>query len=102
MTQDQNHPLYMNDRDRLNMLISKSVPDGSDLVDLARLFIRYEDFPGCKDIMVDLEKLLRLWNLNRDELNKRTRQLWEEGFNPSAISNEAIGSGFDTSDSGNT
>ena len=101
MSQDQNHPLYLTDRDHVNRLISKPQPSNSDLIDLARLLIRYEDFPGAQDIKLDLEKLMRLWKLNRKELNDKTLEIWKNGFNPSTSANETIGSGFDTSDSTN-
>ena len=102
MSQDQNHPLYLTDRDHLDRLSSKSVPSSSDLVDLARLLIRYDDFPGAEDIKLDLDKLLRIWNLNRKTLNEQTRKIWKEGFDPSRSTNDSIGSGFDTSDTSNS
>ena len=43
----QNHPLYETDRDLLNRLISKNNPAEEDLVDIARLLLRYEGFPGA-------------------------------------------------------
>ncbi len=100
MVEDQNHPLYLQDRDLTNRLISKETPNNNDLVDLARLFNRYEDFPGATDLKLDLEKILKLWKFNRDELNVKTRTIWNEGFRPTISSEEEVGSGFDTSDKG--
>ena len=61
----QNHPLYETDRDLLNRLISKNNPAEEDLIDLARLFMRYEDFPGAKDIQMDMVKILKLWGITK-------------------------------------
>ena len=94
----QNHPLYQTDRDRLNHLLAKKSPDDSDLVDLARLFIRYEGFPGANDLQADLEKVLKLWTMSRETLNIRTKEIWKKGFKMRDQSIDVVGSGFDTSD----
>ena len=95
----QNHPLYETDRLLLNRLISKNNPAEADLIDLARLFMRYEDFPGAKDIQIDLVKILKLWGITRDQLNSSTRSIWAKGFRPGVSSEEMLGSSFDTSES---
>ena len=94
----QNHPLYQTDRDLLNRLISKNNPSEEDLIDLGRLFLRYEDFPGAKDIQMDLVKTLKLWRITREELNDSTRKIWAKGFRPGSSSEEMLGSSFDTSE----
>ncbi|MFM7471345.1 MAG: DUF3288 family protein, partial [Nodosilinea sp.] len=52
-TQDQQHPQYKNDRQVVSQLL---LADRSDLnlVELARLIIRYDGFPGARDIQSDL------------------------------------------------
>ena len=95
---EQNHPLYSKDRDQIDRLLAKESPDDSDLVDLARLFLRYEDFPGAADLQDDMSKTLRLWGLSRQELNEKTRRIWKDGFRPGSQTDEVVGSGFDTSD----
>ena len=55
----QNHPLYLMDRDHVNRLLAKEVPNDEDLIDIARLFIRYEGFPGAKDLQMDMKKILK-------------------------------------------
>jgi hypothetical protein len=41
--------------------------------------------------------VLRLWKLDREALQDRTRALWAAGFRPGpAAPAEAVGSGFDT------
>ena len=93
----QNHPLYSTDRDLLNRLISKNKPAEEDLIDLARLFMRYEDFPGAKDIQMDMVKILKLWGITKEDLNKSTRKIWAKGYRSGSTSEEMLGSSFDTS-----
>ncbi len=94
----QNHPLYSIDRDNLDRLLSKKTPEDDDLVALARLFIRYEDFPGANDLKLDLIKLLKLWGFTKEELHERTRIIWRKGFRPHDSSDDTVGSSFDTSE----
>ena len=93
----QNHPLYETDRDLLNRFISKNNPAEEDLIDLARLFMRYEDFPGAKDIQMDMVKILKLWGITKEDLNKSTRKIWAKGYRSGSTSEEMLGSSFDTS-----
>ena len=59
----QNHPLYATDRDLVNRLVAKKNPAQEDLIDLARLFMRYDSFPGAKDIQMDMVKILKIFRL---------------------------------------
>ena len=93
----QNHPLYETDRDLLNRFISKNNPAEEDLIDLARLFMRYEDFPGAKDIQMDMVKILKLWGITKEDLNKSTKKIWAKGYLSGSTSEEMLGSSFDTS-----
>ncbi len=95
---EQSHPLYRTDREHIDRLLSKHSPNDEDLVDLARLLIRYEGFPGADDLQLDMNKTLNLWGLNRDSLNQKVRQVWAQGFRPGQSSEDSVGSGFDTSD----
>ena len=100
MDKSQNHPLYQTDREHVDRLSSKYPPEDIDLIDLARLIIRYEDFEGADDLKVDMKKIMKKWNFNRDELEIKTREIWSNGFRPiSSPIAESLGSGFDTSDS---
>ena len=100
MNETQNHPLYSIDRENLDRLIGIDSPANIDLVELARLLIRYQDFIGAEDLNSDMEKLLKKWDLNRDKLEEITKKIWSEGFRPTSSSSpENVGSGFDTSDS---
>ncbi len=95
----QNHPLYSIDREHLNVLLTKKIPEKDDFIILARLLIRYEDFPGAKDLKMDMLKILENWGLSREELNQTTKQIWSRGHsNQQALSDDIVGSGFDSSD----
>nr|AUG32115.1 hypothetical protein PLO_107 [Paulinella longichromatophora] len=99
MAHEQNHPFYYKDRVRVNELINCAIPVAGDLVDLARLFIRYQGFPGAYDLQDDLRKILKIWNYSQEELNNLTRKLWESGDALETKVEDAVGSAFDTSDS---
>ena len=96
--QEQDHPLYKVDRETIDRLLAQESPKDQDVVDLARLFLRYEGFPGALDIQDDMERALRLWDLTRESLNKKAREIWERGFRPGITPDEAVGSSFDTSE----
>ena len=100
---EQSHPLNALDREVLDALLAVQTPADAQLVDAARLLMRYQGFPGAHDLQDDLEKVLRLWGLSREELHSRTRAIWASGFRPgpagpAAPAQEAVGSGFDTAD----
>jgi hypothetical protein len=97
---EQSHPLHASDRDTVDRLLAAATPTEADLVDAARLLMRYQGFPGARDVQDDLEKVLRLWGLERQALHQRTRAIWAAGFRPgaAAAANEPVGSGFDTAD----
>ncbi len=97
--EDQNHPLYMVDRDNVNRLLATKNPVEKDFIDIARLLMRYEGFPGANDIQEDMLKTLKLWGLSKEELNSRTKSIWNKGYRPGNDSKEIVGSGFDTSES---
>jgi hypothetical protein len=74
MNKDQQHPLYNRDRPLVNNLINGE-PTNLNLAELARLRIRYQGFPGARDIQQDLEKVLLAWGLTEAELLERTRAI---------------------------
>jgi hypothetical protein len=77
-SKDQQHPLYNRDRPLIDILLSQEATD-YNLVELARLRIRYLGFPGARDIQKDLDKVLQQWGLTEAELYERTRQLHNLG-----------------------
>ena len=95
-TNEQNHPLYEIDRNNLDRLLAKKSPVDEDIVELARLIIRYEGFPGAKDIKEDSLRILKFWDLSREALNQRAKEIWEKGYRPGSNLDEEVGSGFDT------
>ena len=97
---EQSHPLYKVDRELVDRLLGKHSPNEQDMVDLARLLIRFDEFPGATDLQEDMKKTLNLWGLDREELNARVRQIWAKGFRPGQSSSDSVGSGFDTADQG--
>ncbi len=93
----QNHPLYSTDRQSVDRFLAKDSPDDDDLVDLARLLVRYRGFPGAVDLQEDMVRVLDLWGLTQETLNACTKKLWEEGFRPGKNQKgDVVGSSFDT------
>ena len=77
---DQKHP--QNKKDRLtvdNLLKVQSDPSARELVELARLIIRYRNFPGARDIQKDLKVTLDNWQLSEEELYSKTRAIHAVG-----------------------
>ncbi|WP_016953420.1 DUF3288 family protein [Anabaena sp. PCC 7108] len=77
-SKDQQHPLYNRDRPFIDILLSQEATD-YNLSELARLKIRYQGFPGARDIHKDLDKVLQRWGLTEAELLEKTRQLHAVG-----------------------
>lgn len=73
---DQQHPLWNGDRQIVDALLSGE-PTDYNLAELARLKIRYNGFPGARDIQTDLDQVLKQWKLTEDALYERTRQIHE-------------------------
>ncbi|MFM7472154.1 MAG: DUF3288 family protein, partial [Nodosilinea sp.] len=44
-----------------------------------RLIIRYDGFPGARDIQSDLQKALSRWQLTEAELFAQTRAIHQQG-----------------------
>lgn len=75
MTQeDQKHPQEKQDRDIVNKLLQEG-QNPHNLAELARLRIRYRDFPGARAMQRDLDLLLKQWQLTEEQLYAQTRQL---------------------------
>ncbi len=76
--QDQKHPQEKGDREIVDRLLHGE-PNAFNLAELARLRIRYRNFPGARDIQRDLELILRQWQLTEEQLYEKTRQLHAAG-----------------------
>ena len=97
MSNEQTHPLHATDKKIIDSLISKDIPEDFDLINLARLINRYNDFPGEIEIKEDIEKTLKFWKITKDKLFEKTKTLWSNNFRPSNTNKDLVGSGFDTS-----
>ena len=75
---EQQHPQYNRDRPLLeNLLVGE--PNAINLAELARLRIRYHNFPGARDIQSDLDKVLQKWGITEAELFEKTRAIHAVG-----------------------
>ena len=97
MSNEQTHPLHATDKKIIDSLISKEIPEDLDLINLARLINRYDNFPGETELKKDIEKILKFWKITKDNLFSMTIQLWKKNFRPSSNTKDLVGSGFDTS-----
>ena len=80
MSNQQTHPLHSTDKRIIDSLISKENPEALDLVNLARLINRYDDFPGETEMKEDIQKTLKFWKLTKDILFSETKKLWSNNF----------------------
>ena len=97
MSNVQSHPLHSTDKKIIDSLITKENPEDFDLINLARLIKRYDNFHGEIEIKEDIKKTLKFWNITQDILFSMTRKLWLNNFRPSNPTKDLVGSGFDTS-----
>jgi hypothetical protein len=97
MGNDQTHPLHLTDKNIIDSLITKDKPENIDYINLARLINRYNNFPGETEIKKDIEKILKFWKINQNELTSITKKIWSNNFRPSNTNKDLVGSGFDTS-----
>ena len=97
MSNEQTHPLHVTDRNIIDSLIIKEKPEDLDYINLARLINRYRNFHGENEIKNDIEKILNFWNINKNELFSKTKNIWSKSYRPSNTNKDLVGSGFDTS-----
>lgn len=76
---EQKHPQDKKDRITVDHLLKTQSPGDRELVELARLIIRYHNFPGARDIQQDLQKTLNIWKLSEEELYIKTRAIHATG-----------------------
>lgn len=72
--QDQRHPQEKRDCEVIKQILQGEVND-LKLAELARLRIRYQKFPGAREIQRDLDLALQRWNLTEEELFCQTRAI---------------------------
>jgi hypothetical protein len=73
-SKDQQHPQWSLDRQTVNTLL-EGQPSDYNLAELARLRIRYQGFPGARDIQADLDQVMQQWQLTEAALFERTRAI---------------------------
>jgi len=95
MSNEQTHPLHDTDKNIIDSLIVKEIPEDLDYINLARLIKRYSNFPGEIEIKSDIEKILKFWQISQNDLFKKTRSIWSNNFRPLNTSKDLVGSGFD-------
>ena len=95
---EQQHPLYSVDREIVDGLLAKDLPNDTDIIELSRLILRYEGFPGAYDLQDDMKKILELWGISNQTLNERSRAIWEAGYKPGDQFDVTVGSGFDANE----
>jgi uncharacterized membrane protein len=75
---EQQHPLWGSDRQIVLKLLEEQ-PTDYNLAELARLRIRYQGFPGARDIQANLDQLLEKWQLTEEALFAKTRDIHQQG-----------------------
>lgn len=74
----QKHPLAHIDREIVKNFFVQGKTD-YNLAELARLKIRYRNFPGASDIQHDIDSILQQWELTEEELFNKTQKLHSVG-----------------------
>lgn len=75
--QDQIHPRAHKDHVVVNSLL-QAPPNDYNLAELARLLIRYQGFPGAREIQQNLQQVLTNWQLTEEQLFIRTRTIHQK------------------------
>ncbi len=78
MIGDQKHPLAHIDRAIVQQIFVEGKTD-YNMAEVARLKIRYLNFPGARDIQRDLEAIINQWEMSEEELFTHVRQLHSQG-----------------------
>lgn len=97
-----NAAVLRQDADRVMALKGLSAPNDTALVEAARLLMRYPPRGFGSELHQQLLVLLGRWNLSRDQLHARTRELWSQGWRPPVdpthqLDGVVVGSGADVS-----
>ena len=74
---EQRHP-----REKLDMFVVEKIKEGRNdynIVELARLRIRYHNFPGARPLQQELDRILHDWGLTEEELFALSREIHSQG-----------------------
>ncbi len=76
MNDNQNikHPQEKPDQEIIDTLLTEDSTN-YNMAELARLRIRYQGFPGAKEVKKGLDKLMEKWGLTEEELFAETRKI---------------------------
>ncbi|TVQ49219.1 MAG: DUF3288 family protein [Gloeocapsa sp. DLM2.Bin57] len=72
------HPQAQKDGEIIAQILDEKAT-AENLATIARLIIRYENFPGAKEIKQRLNQILQQWGLDQETLFAQTRQFYSEG-----------------------
>lgn len=75
---DQIHPQEKNDRAIVQSLLTGEASD-YHLAEAARLLVRYQGFPGARELQADLGKAIAQWGISEADLFERTRAIHARG-----------------------
>jgi hypothetical protein len=75
---EQQHPQEQSDRQILEQ-ITEGIPTPENLAEVARLLIRYQNFPGAQGVQEKLATIMQQWDLNKEALFAQTRKLYSDG-----------------------
>lgn len=78
MSIDQKHPLGHIDREIIKKIFVEGKTD-YNLAEVARLKIRYQNFPGARDIQYDLDTIVKQWEMTEEELFRQAQSLHRSG-----------------------
>ncbi len=76
--QDQQHPQEAVDRNLVQAILSGE-PTDFYVCELARLRIRYRNFPGARQTQADLDQALSRWGFTEETLYEKTRAIHAQG-----------------------
>lgn len=86
------------DLDQLQRLALIKTPGAIELVDLARLHLRYNGNPAAFRHHQAINQQLAAWQLTIEQLFEQTRAIWASGFRPQLTTDQVVGSGSDVSE----
>lgn len=75
---DQTHPQEKKDKEIVDRLLRED-PNPYNYAELARLRIRYCDFPGAREVQKNLDAVLQRWQLTEEQLFEKTREIHATG-----------------------
>ena len=91
------HPMYDSDRPLVDSIVRKALRELSkqDIVDLARLANRYVHDVGGHDLSEMIIQYLDDHGKSLNDLQIKSREIWQSGWRPSHLDVGEVGSGAD-------